>query len=117
MAEQSSYAQEEEPKGTETGRCFAAAISCLAMGHRASGNAVSLSQIGKHRPRESNDTQDEKRCCNCPQTGNTNNRPTCMTQNSPTQRDALRLVGLQLSITASTQPHIPKHSRLQYWEI
>ena len=60
-AEESSHAWEEEPQGTETGRCSAAAISCLAVGHGASGNAVSLSQIGKHRPRESKDTQDEKR--------------------------------------------------------
>lgn len=60
-AEQSSHAQEEEPQVTDTGRCSAAAISCLAMGHGASGNAVSLSQMGKHRPRESKDTQNEKR--------------------------------------------------------
>lgn len=60
-AEQSSYAQEEEPQGTDTGRCSAAAIGCLAMGHGASGNAVSLSQMGKQRPRESKDTQNEKR--------------------------------------------------------
>lgn len=57
-AEQSSCAWEEEPQGTETGRCSAAA---MAKGHGASGNAVSLSQIGKRRPRESKDVQDEKR--------------------------------------------------------
>lgn len=34
-----SKAQEEEPQGTEAGRCCAAAISCLAVGCRASGNA------------------------------------------------------------------------------
>jgi len=60
-AEQSSCAEKEEPQGTETCRCSAAAISWLVMGHRASGNAVSLSQIRNHRPRESKDTQDEKR--------------------------------------------------------
>lgn len=93
------------PQGTEKADVLLLSVPAKSTG--ASGNAACLSQAGKHRPRDAQN--EKKRCCKFSQSSNAHNRPSCVSQKSPRQQEALELVGL---CGFTPQPKAHRHSML-----